>query len=535
MIIHILDSNLKKLDILRKYTFSQYTEKARDIGTFRVLAQYVDENKYLLNPNNQYYVLFDDTVFGKIEKANEDSDGEYDNTIELTGRLAPVIFKKRVIDGTIKFKGYSIYYIQAILNKCITTEDPQNPRRINMNTHFDNEDTIQNHYSNIERQVTGGYAWDEIYDVLEQDSLSLKLYPVVQTLTMNRGYETNIVEWDLYISTGVDRRKGNTKGNEPVIFSRSLSNISRTNYTINTENYCNIAYIAGEGEDEDRKWYSTIINQDANLPTSETGWNRSELWIDARDIQSEDEDGNKLSDEEYEQAISERANEKFSENRMSESYEATITNANNQYTYGVDYNKGDWVTVVDDELKISIDVQITEVTKSVEGDREIVDIGFMYGAIKRRDSENSEYVSGKLEQVANDIRYIENKINLGQKVLWQGAYYMNESQTINLSEKISKQKNGIVLVFSSYDPSTHTAHDYDYFEAFVPKRVVELSPGKGHQFFYNHVTGSFAYGKYLYIYDSEIQGNADNVSVGTGKSGITYMNNRGVLRYVLGV
>ena len=532
MLIYILDEKMRKIDMLRKYTFAQYSDMARDVGTFTINARIVEENLFLLNKNRKFYVLFDSRIIGEVNNVTRDSDSEYEKVITITGRLALVFFEKRAIAGTLKYKGYTYDYVGQLIRSQITN-DAESNRYLKIDVNVGNEAEeakLKDICSTIDKQVTGGYVWDEMYAALEQDSLVVFFTPKGGTLVADS--VNGVEEWSLLISAGVDRTKGNTEGNVPVVFSQSLSNIARTTYTIDNTNHRNVAYVAGEGEEADRKWFELFSSADAQ---NASGWDREELWVDARDVQSENEDGSVMSDEEYEQAITERANEKFSENRMSESYEATITNANNQYTYGVDYNKGDWVTVVDDELKISIDVQITEVTKSVEGDREIVDIGFTYGAIKRRDSKNSEYVSGKLEQVANDIKYIENKINLGQKILWQGAYYMNESQTINLSEEISKQKNGIVLVFSSYDPSTHTANDYDYFEVFVPKRVVELLPGRGHQFFYIHVNGSFAYGKYLYIYDSEIRGNGNNVSVGTGESGITCTNNRGVLRYVLGV
>ena len=53
-----------------------------------------------------------------------------------------------------------------------------------------------------------------------------------------------------------------------------------------------------------------------------------------------------------------------------------------------------------------------------------------------------------------------------QKVLWSGGHYMNEYQTATLSESISSQNNGIVLVFSAYD---NEAQNYDFVTYFVPK------------------------------------------------------------------
>ena len=63
--IEILDKRLKKVDILRKYTFAQYSMKFRDIGTFTIDAVITEENLFLLNEEEEYSILFDGNIFGK--------------------------------------------------------------------------------------------------------------------------------------------------------------------------------------------------------------------------------------------------------------------------------------------------------------------------------------------------------------------------------------------------------------------------------------------------------------------------------------
>lgn len=412
MIIHILDNNLKKIDILRKYTFLQYEDKARELGSFKVLAELVDENTYLLDSSKQFYILFDDRIFGKIEDIVDDSDGEFENTITISGRLSKLIFTKRVIDGVINYSGKTPQFVKAIIDKCITVEDHQDPRYINMNINLDNESYMNEVCSSIEKQVTGGYAWDAISEVLEQDSLALMLEPVVQTVVMDRGHETNIVEWNLIVTKGADRRKDNTQGNTPVIFSRSLSNISRTKYQINTENYCNIAFIAGEGEDSDRKWYTKLINQNSDISSNNVGWNRNELWIDARDIQSEDQEtGEQISEEEYEKLIMSRADEKAAENNIEEVYDGTVFNSDKNYTYEKDFFIGDWVTVEDYDLGIYVDAQVTGVCVSEQNSETTIDIVVSYGTIKKTMEERVNSNSGKLEKIDAEVKYINSKVN----------------------------------------------------------------------------------------------------------------------------
>ena len=118
-------------------------------------------------------------------------------------------------------------------------------------------------------------------------------------------------------------------------------------------------------------------------------------------------------------------------------------------------------------------------------------------------------------------------------LLWEGSYYMQASQTVNLPEPVSKQKNGIVLIFGEY--ISGAAGNSAFHSFFIPKKQVELQPGKGYTF--TLATGKFGYmaTKYLYIHDASIVGHADNNTTGTGTSGITYTNNRFILQYVIGV
>ena len=118
-------------------------------------------------------------------------------------------------------------------------------------------------------------------------------------------------------------------------------------------------------------------------------------------------------------------------------------------------------------------------------------------------------------------------------ILWSGGLCMEENQIVTLSEKVSKQRNGIVLVFSEY--LDEAVSDTAFTCHFIPKEVVSLKPGYGHTF----VLSSFNLGtvgvKYLYIKDDSISGHDNNVKTGTAASGIVYSNNKFVLRYVIGI
>ena len=63
--IKILNDDFKVIDILRKYTFVQYEECFREIGSFKINAQITETNLFLLE-KKKFYVLFDNDIFGDI-------------------------------------------------------------------------------------------------------------------------------------------------------------------------------------------------------------------------------------------------------------------------------------------------------------------------------------------------------------------------------------------------------------------------------------------------------------------------------------
>lgn len=120
------------------------------------------------------------------------------------------------------------------------------------------------------------------------------------------------------------------------------------------------------------------------------------------------------------------------------------------------------------------------------------------------------------------------------QLLWDGASYLAADHTVNLAESISKQKNGIVLVFCRY--SNGTAQNYHFSYHFVPKMMVAKHGACGSIFHMGDVEGNYYAAKYIYISDRFMKGNDYNIQGATvGACGITYTNVATVLRYVIGV
>lgn len=137
--------------------------------------------------------------------------------------------------------------------------------------------------------------------------------------------------------------------------------------------------------------------------------------------------------------------------------------------------------------------------------------------------------------VKTDLVSAINEVNTNMntnKVLWSGGYYMVSSHTAILSEPVSSQKNGIVLVWSAYEEGQR--QDYHWNFIFVPKQFVSLSEGNGVSCFLTGSTLGSIGCKYVYVSNDRITGYAQNEGSGT-RSGISYNNSKFVLRYVIGV
>lgn len=130
-----------------------------------------------------------------------------------------------------------------------------------------------------------------------------------------------------------------------------------------------------------------------------------------------------------------------------------------------------------------------------------------------------------------------NDISNTNRLLYQGeGLFMNENQQIKLTEKISEQPTGIVIIWSAYRDGQSI--DFHWYFQFVPKFILSL-PTTTKQFdtdIFLCAGGQSQYAamKELGITDDVIYGRNGNSSE-TVVNGITCVNNEWVLRAVIGV
>lgn len=106
---------------------------------------------------------------------------------------------------------------------------------------------------------------------------------------------------------------------------------------------------------------------------------RRELYVDARDLQSDSDPDNPLTPEEYAAALTTRGREKLAERQLVQSFAATVRERGATYTLGEDYQLGDTITVIDETLGITADAVVQGVTQSAGRDGESMELEFGYG------------------------------------------------------------------------------------------------------------------------------------------------------------
>ena len=190
-------------------------------------------------------------------------------------------------------------------------------------------------------------------------NLSEKLYEMEATQEQSHrlayDYLSNELRFEVW--KGLDRRQSQTE-NSWAVFSNSFANVKNIVYERDKTAYKNYAYVAGEGEGSARKKIEVDVRESEDEEVIE-------IYVDARDLQSTDADGNTMSDEEYLELLRQRGLEKLSEYRMVEVVNSGVDPLAN-LKYMTDFDLGDLCTYINTDVGIELDQRITEIQEVYE-------------------------------------------------------------------------------------------------------------------------------------------------------------------------
>ena len=353
-IFKLNDEIFEPIGGVNEFMSLMWPDKFSGYDSFELYAPITQENKTLFKKGNVVWCGGDNAAMIEIVESNISDEGEKVFTVK--GRTLEAILTTRIIWGTYhctnKYSSTAMYEI--VDSQCISSDMY---RKIPYLECAEDEQLGKI----MSFQKTGGEVYDTILNIATESDLGFDV--------LFRPKEKKLI---FKVTQGVDRSVIPMSGDDSnlVIFSTELEDILSSSYYTNDQNMKTLAYVAGEGSGAERK--HIISGNNASV-----GFGRRELYVDARDLQSEiyDDEGNVtyVSEEDYRDMLNDRGNKKLAECSTTESFEAKMRVVGNiQYVYGVDYFKGDKVIIQDTELGIQIVAKVTEVSENIDNEYELI-------------------------------------------------------------------------------------------------------------------------------------------------------------------
>lgn len=154
----------------------------------------------------------------------------------------------------------------------------------------------------------------------------------------------------------------------PAIFSPEFGTLGELKYTESELDYKNFAIVAGQGEGVDRR--IVTVGEGA-------GFNRYELFVDARDVEEETDDDppQPIPVEQIEQRLKNRGEQKLAEHEQ-EIYMEGQSLTKSRLVYEKDYDLGDVVTLQNKGWGVTMDARIMEIKEIYEAKGKKIELTF---------------------------------------------------------------------------------------------------------------------------------------------------------------
>lgn len=362
MEVYVFDKNLNPLGLLNSVSDLMWETVCIDKGSFELWCALTEENIDLLQEDRILSVDDEPESAGFIELVNFSTGSDGLKKLHVAGKTCEGYLEFRSVFPVFIKSGTVSSVVYDLLDKHVI--NPVDPLRAIPIIHF--PETLNSIGPNVSYQNTGGTVLDQLYSLCGANALRFRLKFL---------REQKKLEFEL---SATKNRTIDQQVNSPVYISSELDDILDSEYTKNKTDYRNVAIVAGEDSSTERKFVQAGS-------TTLAGVDRREVFIDARDLQSETENGI-VSESEYAAMLSERGLSKLEDYKSVETFDATIRSYNSSYVYGVDFNLGDLVTVYDARIKVRVDaiVYSTTLEYSSNGKRRGFTFGYSQPTIQKK-------------------------------------------------------------------------------------------------------------------------------------------------------
>lgn len=333
MLFYLLDTSLEIVDVIETYKSYIWTTRYFSSGDFELYIPATDN--MIAKLKQDYYIVREDDMTQAmiIKKIQITTDVEEGNFLIVTGPSLKSILGRRIIWQQTILSGYIEQCIRQLVNaNCIRSTIPErNINNLTLGAELGITDTMSAQFTgtNLEEAIQGicrtfGIGYDVMLD------LDSKQFIFILYKGTDRSYNQDTVPY--------------------VVFSNEFENLLRTDYSNDTTDFKNVAKVAGEGEGTARKSI-TVGNA--------SGLNRYEIFVDARDISTND---GEITESDYNNMLAEKGNEALAETVIVENIEGEVE-ANHTYKINENYFLGDIVEVIN-EYGMEMASRIIEVIES---------------------------------------------------------------------------------------------------------------------------------------------------------------------------
>ena len=312
---NIYDSSLKKIGILSSFISMTWNEQYSDVGSF-MIAVYKDSDtlQYIRKGNFVAVRPYDTLMYiYSVEDKN--------NQLWAYGAEAKVLLQRKIYNGKLTCKN-----IETTLKTAVSEKNDISIIGVAENKGLTAKTDSQRSYSSLfDLSKTwcdfAGYGFRLTYDRKNRSLL-----------------------YDIY--------EGEYK--EDVVFAEKYGNLYNLRRSSSQKQWANVAYVAGAGEGEYRK----VVVCGA---TDTTGFERSEIFVDARDLQMEEGQ----TESEYEAILLSRGLETLANYNEIDELDFEIETSG----FGTDYKLGDIVSCLLPEYGLKLSIRICGFTTVYENNK----------------------------------------------------------------------------------------------------------------------------------------------------------------------
>lgn len=338
MNLYLLDSSFTIVDIVDSYESLIWTERYFSYSDFELVLAATKENcDRFITGSTQYLLKVDSQKIMEIETTDLTTSSESGNSIKLSGKSLEYLLHRRVIWGQMIYEGSLHDCIKQIFQDSI--ENPENAKRKIDDFSFADSEDERVLEPQISAQFYGENVYDTVAELCEANNIGFRVDADIQNK-----------QFYFELFSGDDRSYNQTT-HPYVVFSPSFENLNETEQIHSSEEYCNIAFVSGEGEGSNK------MMTDAFSETEPEGYSRRELYFDGSSV-SKTTDGGTLPDEEYLAQLKQQGLDSLTEHQMIDSFDGKLE-TNSTFSYGTDYFIGDIVQIAT-QFGASVRARVTE-------------------------------------------------------------------------------------------------------------------------------------------------------------------------------